>query len=222
MDKEISEESHITEKLIRKYIKLNFNIDIEIPQDIKHIVLIASGSSYHCAAMVSDFINSKIHSFSDVYYSSEVCLNKDYKISDNTLYIFISQFLSFIIVYNKLTKQNSETIDHWTYEISQFFNEINNNRFSTKDKIKLLETVFTDFSRNSKVINAFLKKKKKEAKSNKRFNLINKTKEVVAMVVFEHFDVIFTTIKNCITNNEPLILDKNYISDFIKICNLNL
>ncbi len=91
MDKEISEESHITEKLIRKYIKLNFNIDIEIPQDIKHIVLIASGSSYHCAAIVSDFINSKIHSFSDVYYSSEVCLNKDYKISDNTLYIFISQ-----------------------------------------------------------------------------------------------------------------------------------
>lgn len=138
-----------------------------------------------------------------------------------------SQFINIyvhlcLIVYNKLTKQNSETIDHWTYEISQFFNEINNNRFSTKDKIKLLETVFTDFSKNSKVINAFFYKIEKEAKSNKRFNLINKTKEVVAMVVFEHFDVIFTTIKNCITNNEPLILDKNYISDFIKICNLNL
>lgn len=138
-----------------------------------------------------------------------------------------SQFINIyvhlcLIVYNKLTKQNSETIDHWTYEISQFFNEINNNRFSTKDKIKLLETVFTDFSKNSKVINSFFYKIEKEAKSNKRFNLINKTKEVVAMVVFEHFDVIFTTIKNCITNNEPLILDKNYISDFIKICKLNL
>ncbi len=91
MEKEIFEQPEIINKIIRKYVKINFNIDIELPVDIEHVTFIASGSSYHSAEIVSYFLNSKIYAFSDCYYSSEVCINKKFEVFDKTLYVFISQ-----------------------------------------------------------------------------------------------------------------------------------
>ncbi len=91
MEKEILEQPEIISKLLRRYLKLNFEIDIEVPENIQNTVFIASGSSYHSASIITEFINSQLDSFAKAYYSSEVCLDKNFNVKDNTLYVFISQ-----------------------------------------------------------------------------------------------------------------------------------
>ncbi len=91
MENEIYEQSDIIFELIRKYIKRDYSIAIDIPDNINKIALIASGSSYHSATIAANFIRTRVHSDAQSYYSSEVALTEDFDVDSDTLYIFISQ-----------------------------------------------------------------------------------------------------------------------------------
>lgn len=91
MEAEIYEQSDIIFELIRKYINKDYSINIELPDNVKRIALIASGSSYHSAAIAANFLRNKVHINSQAYYSSEVALTDCFDTEEETLYIFISQ-----------------------------------------------------------------------------------------------------------------------------------
>ena len=48
MEREILEQSEISQRIIDAYVSSDGNISIDLPQNINRIILIASGSSYHC------------------------------------------------------------------------------------------------------------------------------------------------------------------------------
>ena len=91
MEKEIFEQPNVLQNLIEKYITEENKISFSLPENIKKIKFIASGSSYHCAHMVSkifrEYANIKTH----CEYSSEFIIAKNLFVENNTLYVFISQ-----------------------------------------------------------------------------------------------------------------------------------
>ncbi len=91
MELEIYDQPDIIFELIKKYVNKDYSINIELPDNIKRIALIASGSSYHSAAIAADFLRNKVHINSQAYYSSEVVLADSFDTDEETLYIFISQ-----------------------------------------------------------------------------------------------------------------------------------
>ncbi len=91
MEAEIYSQPDIIFDLIRKYVKKDYTINIELPDSIKKVALIASGSSYHSAAIAANFLREKAHCDAQSYYASEVALASNFDVDSNTLYIFISQ-----------------------------------------------------------------------------------------------------------------------------------
>ncbi len=91
MEREIYSQPEITAYLAKKYIKNNDCINILLPDNIKKTVLIASGSSYHSAAITAGFLREYAHCEAQSYYASEVSLLKSIDAEPDTLYIFISQ-----------------------------------------------------------------------------------------------------------------------------------
>ncbi len=91
MEKEIYEQPEIISKLIKKYINKDKSINIDIPENIKNVALIACGSSYHCASIIACYLRDKVHCSAQAYYASEFSLVEDADIDNQTLYIFISQ-----------------------------------------------------------------------------------------------------------------------------------
>lgn len=91
MEKEIFEQPDIIFDLIRKYIKKDYSINIEIPENTGKIALIASGSSYHSATIAANFLRTNVHCEAQSYYASEVALTDSFDVDSETLYIFISQ-----------------------------------------------------------------------------------------------------------------------------------
>lgn len=91
MKKEILEEPQVIQNLINNYITENNTINLSLPEKISNIVIVASGSSYNCAAIAAPLFNE----FTDIpcqyEYSSEFILQKKYFITPDSLYIFISQ-----------------------------------------------------------------------------------------------------------------------------------
>ncbi len=112
MEREIEEEPEIINKIIRKYVKINYNIDIEIPDNIKKITFIASGSSYNSACIVSYFLNSKNNNISNALYASEIAIDENFNTEADTMYIFISQSgetSDTNIALNKISKETDKT-----------------------------------------------------------------------------------------------------------------
>lgn len=73
-------------------ILANEGIDkIEVPENVDKIVLVASGSSYHCARFSGDLLGEIAGIEARAIYSSEFLLKKIVPHDKNTLYIFISQ-----------------------------------------------------------------------------------------------------------------------------------
>ena len=66
-------------------------IKLDLPQDIRKIVLVASGSSYHCARFAVDLLEKFSGIESRAIYSSEFLLKSVIPHDDKTLYIFITQ-----------------------------------------------------------------------------------------------------------------------------------
>lgn len=92
MEAEIAEQAKIIPYILMKYIDPQTGeIKINLPQGIKKIVLVASGSSYHCARFAVDLVETISGIESRAIYSSEFLLKKLIPHDENTLYIFITQ-----------------------------------------------------------------------------------------------------------------------------------
>lgn len=91
MEHEIFEQSEILEHLINTYVGENEEILIDVSQGINQIVIVASGSSYHCARYGADILGKISNIEARAIYSSEFLLKDVIPHSDNMLYIFITQ-----------------------------------------------------------------------------------------------------------------------------------
>ena len=90
MESEIYEQSEIISNLIDCYIK-GSDILIEVPDNIKKIVFVASGSSYHCARFAAELFGTIAKMEARAIYSSEFLLKAEVPHETNILYVFITQ-----------------------------------------------------------------------------------------------------------------------------------
>lgn len=91
MKKEIFEEPGVVKHLLDKYVTGENIINIELPEKIDNIVIVASGSSYNCAAIAAPLFVEYVQIPCEYEYSSEFVLQKKHFITDDSLYIFVSQ-----------------------------------------------------------------------------------------------------------------------------------
>lgn len=92
MELEIAEQVKIIPNILVKYINAEKGeIEINLPQGITKIVLVASGSSYHCARFAIELIEKISKIDTRAIYSSEFLLKNIIPHDANTLYIFITQ-----------------------------------------------------------------------------------------------------------------------------------
>lgn len=92
MEQEIFEQTSIIPYILMKYIDPQTGeIKLELPQDIRKIVIVASGSSYHCARFAVDLVEKISKIETRAIYSSEFLLKNVIPQDNNTLYVFITQ-----------------------------------------------------------------------------------------------------------------------------------
>lgn len=92
MEIEIAEQTKIIPYILMKYIDPETGeIKLNLPQDIRKIVIVASGSSYHCARFAVDLLEKISKIETRAIYSSEFLLKNIIPQDENTLYIFITQ-----------------------------------------------------------------------------------------------------------------------------------
>ncbi len=92
MEKEIIEQSKIVPYILMKYIDSQTGeIKLDLPQNIRKIVLVASGSSYHCARFAVDLVEKISKIETRAIYSSEFLIKSLIPHDENTLYVFITQ-----------------------------------------------------------------------------------------------------------------------------------
>lgn len=91
MEKEIFEQAEITQKILDAYIEKDGSVNIETPSDINRIIIVASGSSYHCARYAAEMFGSISKIEARAVYSSEFLLEETIAHHDGLLYIFITQ-----------------------------------------------------------------------------------------------------------------------------------
>ena len=92
MELEIAEQAKIIPYILMKYINSETGeLKLDLPQNITKIVLVASGSSYHCARFAVDLLEKISKIESRAIYSSEFLLKNVIPHDENTLYIFITQ-----------------------------------------------------------------------------------------------------------------------------------
>lgn len=91
MEKEILEEPQVIQNLIKNYITDTDSINLNLPDKISNIVIVASGSSYNCAAIAAPLFNEFTNIPCQYEYSSEFILQKKHFITPDSLYIFVSQ-----------------------------------------------------------------------------------------------------------------------------------
>lgn len=91
MEKEIFEQPDTVRNLLKKYLNKNGTVNIELPENIKRVALIASGSSYHSATIAANYLRDNVHCYAQSYYASEFSLLDNVDVDNETLYIFISQ-----------------------------------------------------------------------------------------------------------------------------------
>ena len=92
MEAEIAEQAKIVPYILMKYIDSQTGeIKIDLPQNIRKIVIVASGSSYHCARFAVELVEKISKIETRAIYSSEFLLKTLIPHDENTLYIFITQ-----------------------------------------------------------------------------------------------------------------------------------
>ncbi len=91
MESEIKEQSQIAQTILDAYLDNNYNININIPQGINRIIIVASGSSYHCARYSAELFSSISKIEARAVYSSEFLLEETIAHHEDLLYIFITQ-----------------------------------------------------------------------------------------------------------------------------------
>lgn len=91
MESEIFEQAKITQTILDAYITKDNEISIEIPSEVNRIIIVASGSSYHCARYAAELFGSISKIESSATYSSEFLLEETIATQNDVLYIFITQ-----------------------------------------------------------------------------------------------------------------------------------
>lgn len=91
MQKEIFEQPQVVKNLLERYITPEDKIQLNLPLNIDNIVIVASGSSYNCAAIAAPLFVEFAGIHCEYEYSSEFVLQKKHFITKNSLYIFVSQ-----------------------------------------------------------------------------------------------------------------------------------
>lgn len=92
MELEIFEQTKIVPTILNNYINPeNGEINLNLPQNIKKIIIVASGSSYHCARFAVDLVEKISKIETRAIYSSEFLLKNLIPHDENSLYVFITQ-----------------------------------------------------------------------------------------------------------------------------------
>lgn len=91
MQKEIFEEPGVVKNLLERYTTPDDKITLELPEKIDNIVIVASGSSYNCAAIAAPLFIEYANLPCEYEYSSEFVLQKKHFVTPHSLYIFVSQ-----------------------------------------------------------------------------------------------------------------------------------
>ena len=91
MEKEIHQQPLILQKILDSFLTDNDEILLDVPNDVKKVVLVASGSSYHCARYGADLFGKVADVEARAIYSSEFLLKPKVPSDNGILYIFITQ-----------------------------------------------------------------------------------------------------------------------------------
>ncbi len=91
METEILEQSNVLDNLLCTHVNDNNYILFDIPTDIEKVVLVASGSSYHCARYAADLFGNVANIEARAIYSSEFLLKSTVPHESSILYVFITQ-----------------------------------------------------------------------------------------------------------------------------------
>jgi len=91
MEQEIYQQPEILKLILKSYIAADGYIILNAPTKIDKIVLVASGSSYHCARLSAEIFGEIAEIEARAIYSSEFLLKKIVPHDKNVLYIFITQ-----------------------------------------------------------------------------------------------------------------------------------
>jgi len=87
MEAEIYQQPDVLAKIIESY----HSEEIDLPKNVKKIVIVASGTSYHCARFAADMLGSYAGLEARSIYSSELLQKNIIPHDKGTLYIFITQ-----------------------------------------------------------------------------------------------------------------------------------
>lgn len=110
MESEILEQTSIIPYILMKYIDpQSGEIKLNLPKNIRKIVIVASGSSYHCARFAVDLVEKISKIETRAIYSSEFLLKNLIPRDENTLYIFITQSGETSDTLKSLERVKSET-----------------------------------------------------------------------------------------------------------------
>lgn len=91
METEIFEQASLLKNLLNTHVNDNNYILFDIPTDIEKIVIVASGSSYHCARFAADLFGNVAAIEARAIYSSEFLLKSAVPHENDILYVFITQ-----------------------------------------------------------------------------------------------------------------------------------
>lgn len=91
METEIRQQPEILGLILKNYIAENGYIILNAPTKTDKIVLVASGSSYHCARLAAEVFGEIAEIEARAIYSSEFLLKKIVPHDKDVLYIFITQ-----------------------------------------------------------------------------------------------------------------------------------
>ena len=91
METEIFEQADVLENLLQTHVNDNNYILFDIPADVQKIIIVASGSSYHCARFAADLFGNIAGMEAAAIYSSEFLLKSAVPKDNDFLYVFITQ-----------------------------------------------------------------------------------------------------------------------------------
>ena len=91
METEIFEQAEVLEKLLKTHVNDSNYILFDIPTDVSKIVIVASGSSYHCARFTADLFGNVAGMEARAIYSSFFLLKSAVPHENDILYVFITQ-----------------------------------------------------------------------------------------------------------------------------------
>ncbi|MBP3821732.1 SIS domain-containing protein [bacterium] len=90
MEIEIFAQCGIIKQILGNYIS-NGEININVPDNVNRVILVASGSSYHCARYCACLLGSVANIEARAIYSSEFIIQPKIAEGEDILYIFITQ-----------------------------------------------------------------------------------------------------------------------------------